>query len=126
MGNAAHLMLPRHPNYIWEQLAQDQLWATVIADGFHLPDSFLKVVFRMKPETSILISDCTQFAGLPPGNYKSHIGGDVTLNSEGRLCMTDNPKLLAVITSYSIHYTKLYDDAMFQACSKLSSCFLTA
>ena len=95
LGNAAHLMLPRHPNYIWEQLAQDRLWATVIADGFHLPDSFLKVVFRMKPETSILISDCTQFAGLAPGNYKNHIGGEVLLSSEGRLCMAENPKLLA-------------------------------
>ncbi|HPF50782.1 MAG TPA: amidohydrolase family protein [Draconibacterium sp.] len=95
LGNGAQLMLPRHPNYIWEQLAQDQLWATVIADGFHLPDSFLKVVFRMKPETSILISDCTQFAGLAPGIYKSHIGGEVLLNPEGRLCMAENPELLA-------------------------------
>lgn len=95
LGNGAQLMLPRHPNYIWEQLAQDRLWATVIADGFHLPDSFLKVVFRMKPDTSILISDCTQFAGLAPGTYKSHIGGEVLLNSEGRLCMADNPRLLA-------------------------------
>ncbi len=95
LGNGAHLMLPRHPNYIWEQLAQDRLWATVIADGFHLPDSFLKVVFRVKPETSVLISDCTQFAGLSPGTYKSHIGGEVLLNSEGRLCMADNMELLA-------------------------------
>ena len=95
LGNGAHLMLPRHPNYIWEQLAQDRLWATVIADGFHLPDSFLKVVFRVKPETSVLISDCTQFAGLFPGTYKSHIGGEVLLNSEGRLCMADNTDLLA-------------------------------
>lgn len=95
LGNGAHLMLPRHPNYIWEQLAQDQLWATVIADGFHLPDSFLKVVFRVKPETSVLISDSTQFAGLSPGTYKSHIGGEVLLNSEGRLCMADNTELLA-------------------------------
>lgn len=95
LGNAAHLMLPRHTNYIWEQLAQDQLWATVIADGFHLPNSFLKVVFRMKPETSILISDCTQFAGMAPGTYNSHIGGKVLLNQEGRLCIADNPKLLA-------------------------------
>ena len=95
LGNGAHLMLPRHPNYLWEQLAQDQLWATVIADGFHLPGSFLKVVFRMKPETSILISDCTEFTGLTPGVYKSHIGGEVLLNSEGRLCIAGQPKLLA-------------------------------
>lgn len=95
LGNGAHLMLPRHPNYIWEQLAQEQLWTTVIADGFHLPDSFLKVAFKMKPDKSILISDCTQFAGLIPGIYQSHIGGTVCLNEEGRLCMADEPALLA-------------------------------
>jgi len=95
LGNAAHLMLPRHPNYIWEQMAQERLWASVIADGFHLPDSFLKVVFKMKSKKSILISDCTQFTGLPPGTYQSHIGGKVTLNNEGRLCLADKPALLA-------------------------------
>lgn len=95
LGNAAHLMLPRHPNYIWEQLAQDNLWATVIADGFHLPDSFLKVIFRVKPESSILISDCTKFAGLAPGTYESHIGGEVVLTPQGRLSMAIQPKLLA-------------------------------
>ena len=27
-------MLPRHPNYLWEQLADDALWASIIANGF--------------------------------------------------------------------------------------------
>ena len=49
----------------------------------------------MKPETCVLISDSTQFAGLEPGTYKSHIGGKVTLNSEGRLFLAENPELLA-------------------------------
>ncbi|MEZ5071328.1 MAG: hypothetical protein R2751_10255 [Bacteroidales bacterium] len=40
----------------------------MIADGFHLPD-LLKVVFRMKPGRSVLISDCTRFAGMEPGEY---------------------------------------------------------
>jgi len=95
LGNAAHLMLPRHPNYIWEQLAQDNLWATVIADGFHLPDSFLKIILKVKPDTTILISDCTCFAGLNTGTYTSHIGGEVVLSPEGRLSLADQPNLLA-------------------------------
>jgi N-acetylglucosamine-6-phosphate deacetylase len=95
LGNGAHLILPRHPNYIWEQLAQDRLYVSVIADGFHLPDSFLKVVFKVKSGASILISDSTSFAGLAPGTYKSHIGGDVKLDKEGRLFMTNQPDLLA-------------------------------
>ena len=95
LGNATHLMLPRHPNYIWEQLAQEKLWTTVITDGFHLPDSFLKIIFKVKTETAILISDCTCCAGLKPGIYTSHIGGEVLLSPDGRLCMSDQPKLLA-------------------------------
>ncbi len=30
-------MLRRHPNYIWDQLAEDRLWASLIVDGHHLP-----------------------------------------------------------------------------------------
>jgi N-acetylglucosamine-6-phosphate deacetylase len=95
LGNGAHLTLPRHPNYIWEQLAQNQLWASVIADGFHLPDAFLKVVLKVKSSRTVLISDCTMYAGLTPGKYKSHIGGEVTLDKKGKLYMTNHPDLLA-------------------------------
>lgn len=95
LGNAAHLMLPRHPNYIWEQLSEDRLWATLIADGFHLPQSVLKVFLKVKPDTCILVSDATNFAGLDPGSYRSHIGGEVELNETGRLYIKDNPDLLA-------------------------------
>ena len=95
LGNGAHLILPRHPNYILEQLAQDNLCATVIADGFHLPDSFLKVTYRVKSGKMILVSDCTKFTGMPAGIYHSKIGGKVILSESGRLYMADNPELLA-------------------------------
>src|SRR5215213_7831095 len=68
-GNGAHVMLPRHPNYLWEQLAAGQLWACVIADGFHLPDQVLKVVLRVKGERAMLVSDAVSLAGMPPGEY---------------------------------------------------------
>lgn len=95
LGNGAHHMLPRHPNYIWEQLAAESLWTTMIADGFHLPDSVLKVFLKVKPETSILISDATSFAGLAPGVYSGHIGGEVELSQEGRLFVKGSPQYLA-------------------------------
>lgn len=95
LGNGAHLTLPRHPNYIWEQLAQDDLWCAMIADGEHLPLSVLKVFIRAKGERAMLVSDVTSLAGMPPGRYHSHIGGEVLLSSEGRLSMADNPGLLA-------------------------------
>ncbi|HZL10730.1 MAG TPA: amidohydrolase family protein [Prolixibacteraceae bacterium] len=95
LGNGSHLMLPRHPNYIWEQLASENLWSGIIADGFHLPDSVLKVFLKVKPEKTILVSDVTSFAGLSPGVYTGHIGGEVELSKEGRLFVKGNPQFLA-------------------------------
>lgn len=95
LGNGAHLMLPRHPNYLWEQLAQDDLWSCMIADGFHLPESVLKVIMRVKGERALLVSDAVSFSGLEPGEYTSHIGGKVVLTPEGKLHLAENPNLLA-------------------------------
>lgn len=95
LGNGAHLQLPRHPNYIWQQLAEDALAATLIADGDHLPAEVLKVFMRAKGEQALLVSDVTCFAGQPPGIYDSAIGGRVQLSAEGRLSMADAPQLLA-------------------------------
>lgn len=95
LGNACHAMLPRHENYVFEQLASDKLWSTIIADGFHLPNSLLKIFLKTKPNKTILVSDATSFAGLSPGSYKSHIGGDVELNKEGKLFMKNHPNMLA-------------------------------
>ena len=51
LGNGAHAELPRHPNYIWEQLAADALWAGIIPDGFHLPPAVLKSFYRAKAKS---------------------------------------------------------------------------
>jgi N-acetylglucosamine-6-phosphate deacetylase len=95
LGNGAHLTLPRHPNYIWEQLAQDPLRACIIADGFHLPDSVIKVVMRVKGANAMLASDAVYLSGLKPGRYATHIGGKVVLTKEGKLHLASNEKLLA-------------------------------
>ncbi|WP_205410322.1 N-acetylglucosamine-6-phosphate deacetylase [Gracilibacillus timonensis] len=95
LGNGAHLMLPRHPNYIWEQLANDHLSVCLIGDGFHLPESFLSVAIRAKKSSSMLVSDAVYLSGLEPGEYDTHIGGKVVLSPEGKLHMKENPKLLA-------------------------------
>jgi N-acetylglucosamine-6-phosphate deacetylase len=85
LGNGAHAVLPRHPNYIWEQLAADGLWASVIADGHHLPPSVLKSVLRVKtPARVVLISDASSLAGLPPGRYPIW-GGEFEVRPEGKI-----------------------------------------
>lgn len=95
LGNGAPLELPRNSNFILEQLANDNLTASLIADGFHLPDSFLKVALTVKKDKVVLVSDSTMFAGMKPGTYNSHIGGDVVLEKGGRLSMKKNNKILA-------------------------------
>ncbi|MDQ0338563.1 N-acetylglucosamine-6-phosphate deacetylase [Caldalkalibacillus uzonensis] len=95
LGNGAHVKLSRHPNYIWEQLAQDDLWCTLIADGFHLPDSVLKVMLRVKGTKAILVSDSVSLSGMPPGVYETHVGGKVVLTPEGKLHLVHDPNLLA-------------------------------
>jgi len=71
LGNGADALLPRHPNYIWEQLAEDKLAASFIVDGIHLPDSFLNVALRAKGvERSVLITDAVMPAMCAPGPYR--------------------------------------------------------
>jgi N-acetylglucosamine-6-phosphate deacetylase len=71
LGNGAHSMLPKLSNCIWEQLAEDRLMADFIADGVHLPASFLKAALRAKGlDRSVLITDAVAPAACPPGRYR--------------------------------------------------------
>ncbi|WP_347243053.1 amidohydrolase family protein [Thermogutta sp.] len=95
LGNGCHLMLPRHPNYLWHQLAEDQLWASFIFDGYHLPQDFMIVALRAKGiAKSILVSDVTGLAGMPPGIYRTPLG-EVEMLPEGRLVVAGQRQLLA-------------------------------
>ena len=73
LGNGAHQVLRRHPNYIWDQLAEDRLMADFIVDGIHLDAAFLKVALRAKGIGPLRAGDGRRHAGgrrartLPPG-----------------------------------------------------------
>lgn len=70
IGNGAHAVMARHPNYIWDQLADDRLTASMIVDGIHLSAPFLKVALRAKSvERSVLVTDAVMPAGCEPGDY---------------------------------------------------------
>ena len=93
LGNGAHAELPRHPNYIWEQLSRDELDCSVIADGHHLPASVLKCILRCKGvERTILISDAITPGGLSPGTYRA-AGGAVEVAADGRISLAGTPYL---------------------------------
>ena len=94
LGNGAAATLPRHPNFIWAQLADDRLDAGFIADGFHLPADTFKAMLRAKGlERSYLVSDKTALGGMPPGIYDQPIGGRVEVGSDGRLSVVGTPYL---------------------------------
>lgn len=95
LGNGMHPILARHPNYLWSQLSQDYLGASIIADGFHLPAEVIQVFQKVKKENLILVSDSVSLSGMPPGDYSLHIGGEVTLTPEGKLHLKSNPSILA-------------------------------
>lgn len=94
LGNGAHAVLPRHPNYIWDQLAEDRLSAGFIFDGHHLPPAVMRSVLRAKGvERAVLVSDAVSIAGLPPGRYTLFDGGEVDLLPSGRLELAGTPLL---------------------------------
>jgi N-acetylglucosamine-6-phosphate deacetylase len=71
LGNGANATLPKTANYIWEQLAEDRLSASFIADGIHLPDTFLRAAIRAKGvERSVLVTDAVMPAMCAPGFYE--------------------------------------------------------
>jgi N-acetylglucosamine-6-phosphate deacetylase len=85
LGNGAHAVLARHPNYIWAQLAEDGLWASLIVDGHHLPPEVVAVFTRAKgPGRCVLVSDAVWLAGQPPGRYE-FLGSTVELGADGKV-----------------------------------------
>ncbi len=95
LGNGMHPTIARHPNYLWSQLSDDRLGASIIADGFHLPAEVIRVFQKVKKEKLVLISDSTSLAGQPAGDYDTPIGGLVTLTKEGKLHLRGNPSIFA-------------------------------
>lgn len=94
LGNGAAAMLPRHPNFIWAQLADDRLTASFIADGWHLPADTFKAMLRAKgAERAILVSDMVSLAGMPAGLYEQPVGGNVEVSPEGRISVAGTPYL---------------------------------
>ncbi|WP_255546206.1 N-acetylglucosamine-6-phosphate deacetylase [Glaciihabitans sp. dw_435] len=86
LGNGIAGVLPRHPNALWTQLADDRLTAGFIGDGHHLPLDTIEVFLRAKTTArAYLVSDSTDIAGRAAGRYASSVGGHVELSADGRL-----------------------------------------
>jgi len=95
LGNGAHLILRRHPNYIWEQLGEARLSASIITDGQHLPDSVIRSIVRAKSvQQTIITCDASGWAGCPPGVYENELG-KVEALADGRIVVAGQRDILA-------------------------------
>ncbi|MDX1948470.1 MAG: amidohydrolase family protein [Pirellulaceae bacterium] len=95
LGNGAHPQIRRHPNYIWDQLADDRLVACLITDGHHLPPAVIQSMIRAKtPRRVVLVSDITGMGGMPPGRYQTGLG-ELEVLASGKLVPASNPEILA-------------------------------
>jgi N-acetylglucosamine-6-phosphate deacetylase len=70
LGNAPSAKLPHYQKNIEKQLAMDQLMASIITDGIHLPPDVVKTTIRAKGLGRIILTtDSMAGAGASPGRY---------------------------------------------------------
>ncbi len=85
LGNGCANLINRHDNPIWPQLANEYLTPSIIADGHHLRKEELKVFYSVKgPDNLMLVSDATELAGMPAGEYDWN-GKIVVMTEDGML-----------------------------------------
>ena len=93
IGNGAHGEMRRHPNYIWDQLADDRLAAGMIVDGIHIGRAFLTVALRAKGVArSVLVTDASMPAMAKPGIYRFG-DQDLELTEDGRVVLAGQTRL---------------------------------
>jgi N-acetylglucosamine-6-phosphate deacetylase len=95
LGNGAHGTIRRHPNYIWEQLGERRLKASIITDGHHLPPSVVRSIVDAKgPKNVIITCDASGLAGSPPGEYND-LGGRCEGLADGPIVIAGQRQFLA-------------------------------
>jgi N-acetylglucosamine-6-phosphate deacetylase len=113
LGNGCAALLPRHPNFLWEQLASDELYASFIADGHHLPPATLKSMVRAKhPDHSILVTDATAAAGCRPGHYtmgesRLELSADGRVSTPGVPGLAGSALVMPAAVSNTVRFTGL-------------------
>ncbi len=86
IGNGCANTINRHLNPLWPQLSDDNLMISIIGDGFHLLPEEIRVFYKVKgPYRTIITSDVTSYASMPPGIYLTNEGDTIELTSRGML-----------------------------------------
>lgn len=132
LGNGCAQMLPRHPNVIWDLLAADGVFASLIVDGHHLPPSTVKAMIRAKGrERTILVTDAIAAAGCPPGRYT--IGGvTCDLGADGRVSLLGTPYMagsaltMDAAVTRAVRFTGLPLDAVVPMASTIPAAYVNS
>ncbi|MCC6510481.1 MAG: N-acetylglucosamine-6-phosphate deacetylase [Pirellulaceae bacterium] len=72
LGNGCPRQMDRHDNIIYRALRRaDKLHYTLIADGFHVPETLFRNLLQWVPRQRLaVVSDAISAAGLGPGTYQ--------------------------------------------------------
>jgi len=89
--NAMRAFAHRDPGILGEVLADDRIFAEIIADGIHVDEAVVRVFARAKGSSRVLlVTDAVSATDMPDGRYA--LGGDsvevingICRNAEGRL-----------------------------------------
>ncbi len=90
LGNGVPGHLARHDNIMQRLLARDELTASFIPDGIHLPPPVLKNFVRAKPRDRVIFTtDCMAAAGAGPGCFqlgrlRLEVGPDGAVREPGK------------------------------------------
>jgi len=130
LGNGCAQMLPRHPNVMWELLAADAVFASLIVDGHHLPPATVKAMVRAKGERrTMLVTDAVAAAGCAPGPYT--IGGVTSeLSADGRVSLPGTPYLAGSALTMdraianTVRFTGLPIDTVMKMASTIPASYL--
>jgi len=85
LGNGIPTLIHRFDNTLFSILANENIYASIIADGHHLSSTLLKIIYKMKQaEKLVAVSDSAPIAGLAPGRY-AIFESEVDLLPEGKI-----------------------------------------
>jgi N-acetylglucosamine-6-phosphate deacetylase len=94
--NAMPPLHHRQPGILGEALTNDQVWCGAIADGVHLDPKIIEIIYRLKGDRLILVSDALAPIGLAEGTYpwdqrEMSITQGTARLADGTLCGTTLP-----------------------------------
>ncbi|MHB9033535.1 MAG: N-acetylglucosamine-6-phosphate deacetylase [Anaerolineae bacterium] len=95
MSTVKRINAKRYGGMVEASLMEEGLTTEIIADGYHLPSSLMRMAYRLKgPDKLALVSDAMRASGLGPGVY-SVAERKVFVDPDQRVAFTEDRKAFA-------------------------------